>query len=140
MTLYVDTSVLVALLLPDALNAPADRLLRLNKDVVVVSDFAAAEFASAVSRRVRMDDLAEDRARQHLASFDAWVPRSATRTEMRPDDVAAAAGYIRRLDLTLRTPDAIHVAIAYRLGATFATLDVRLATDAARLGVPVLSR
>jgi len=36
-------------------------------------------------------------------------------------DVAAAAAFLRRLDLTLRTPDAPHIAIAQRIRAELLT-------------------
>jgi predicted nucleic acid-binding protein len=42
-----------------------------------------------------------------------------------------------RLDLTLRTPDAIHIAIARRLDATLVTFDQRMATNARALGMAV---
>jgi uncharacterized protein len=49
---YLDASVLVALLTDDALTARADTLFRTLAPIPVVSDFATAEFASALGRRV----------------------------------------------------------------------------------------
>lgn len=46
MKLYLDASVLVALLAPDPLSERADTLLA-QRPSLIVSDFAAAEFASA---------------------------------------------------------------------------------------------
>jgi predicted nucleic acid-binding protein len=46
---------------------------------------------------------------------------------------------LRRLDLNLRTPDAIHIAIAQRLGAELATFDVRMAESAEALGVTAVA-
>ncbi|MGD9616467.1 MAG: PIN domain-containing protein [Alphaproteobacteria bacterium] len=57
--------------------------------------------------------------------------------EISPADVAAATIFLRRLDLTLRTPDAFHLAIAQRLGATLVTFDRRMAGSAGTLGVAV---
>ena len=134
-TYYLDASVLVALFTDDALSGKADSLLRSMTAVVVVSDFAAAEFASAVAKKVRTGEMIGPEARAAFADFDAWRARSAALTETRTADITAAAGFLRRLDLSLRTPDAINIAIAQRLGAALATLDRRMANDAATLGV-----
>jgi predicted nucleic acid-binding protein len=44
---------------------------------------------------------------------------------------------MRRLDLTLRTPDALHIAISGRVGATLATFDEKMAAAARVVGLPV---
>jgi predicted nucleic acid-binding protein len=44
---------------------------------------------------------------------------------------------LRRLDLTPRTPDAINIAIAQRVGANLATFDVKRAAAASVLGADV---
>src|SRR6516165_1483194 len=48
---YLDASVLVALLTNDPLTGRADAFMRTKMPVLVVSDFAAVEFASAIARR-----------------------------------------------------------------------------------------
>lgn len=82
-----------------------------------------------------MGELLAGRARIAFANFDAWTPRATQRVQSSAVDVRAAEAFIRRLDLSLRTPDAINIAIAQRLGATLATLDRRMAADAERLGL-----
>lgn len=79
-----------------------------------MSDFAAAEFASSVSRRVRTRELTVLEARDAFADFDAWKVMRPELVESSPPDVRDAAIHMRRLDLPLRTPDAIHIAIAQR--------------------------
>ncbi|HZT18287.1 MAG TPA: PIN domain-containing protein [Dongiaceae bacterium] len=51
--------------------------------------------------------------------------------------MASASEFFRRLDLSLRTPDAINIAIAQRLGATLFTFDKKMATNAEILGVSI---
>ena len=137
MSLYLDASVLVALFTSDALTARADAWLRARQPVVIVSDFAAAEFASAIARRVRTGELTADDARGVFATFDDWTARVAGRVETSPADVSTAAAYLRRLDLTLRTPDALNIAIAQRIGAELLTFDQKMAASASTLGLMV---
>ena len=138
MRVYLDASVMVALLSDDALTARADALLRLQDPVLLVSDFAAAEFASALGRRVRTGGLTAAEGRTIFAVFDAWVARTAQRVEAVPADMLVAEGFLRRLDLTLRTPDALNIAIARRLDATLASFDDKMAVCARALGVEVI--
>jgi len=136
LSVYLDASVLVALFVDDVFSAQADSLLRQSPTRVVVSDFAAAEFASSVSRKVRMGRLSEPDAREAFATFDIWAARAAERTGVVASDVGAATRFLRRLDLTLRTADAINIAIAQRLEAELASFDQKMIESAALLGVP----
>jgi predicted nucleic acid-binding protein len=104
----------------------------------MVSDFASAEFASAIARRVRMERLTADEARLAFSTFDAWIARTARQVPMTSADVVAAASYLRRLDLSLRAPDAINIAIAQRLGAELFTFDKQMITSARVLGTTVV--
>jgi predicted nucleic acid-binding protein len=121
----------------DALTSRADSFLRSSDTVSIVSDFAAAEFASAIARRVRIRDLTRDQARATFSTFDAWIGQAVQWAETTTRDVALAAGLLRRLELTLRTPDALNIAIAERLGATLATFDKKMALSARRMGISV---
>lgn len=137
MSAYLDASVLVALFTDDAMTPRATALMGVAPPPFIVSDFAALEFASAISRIVRMRALSRNTAQQALADLDAWLSRSALEVEIGAGDVSAASGFIRRLDLNLRGPDAMHIALAQRLGATLFTVDAKLKTCAKRLGLPV---
>ena len=75
MRVYPDASVLVALFTYDRFTARARAYLTTEIPTLVVSDFAAAEFASAVSRRVRTNDLTPDEGRIAFTSFDSWLAR-----------------------------------------------------------------
>jgi predicted nucleic acid-binding protein len=120
-----------------AFTQRANDFLNAALPVVVISDFAAAEFASAVARMVRTREVTLDEARFILADFDVWRFRVADQPHIAPDDVATAASFIRRLDLTLRTADAINIAIAQRVGAVLATFDTKMAGSARAVGTAV---
>ncbi len=134
---YLDTSIIVALLKPESLSDRAETFVRGNPTGLIVSDFASAEFASAVARWVRNREINMSEGRIALESFDGWAGRLTQRVEISALDVAVATTFLRRLDLPLRTPDAIHIAIAQRLGATLVTFDRRMAASARAIGAAV---
>ncbi|MGO8710884.1 MAG: PIN domain-containing protein [Rhizomicrobium sp.] len=57
--------------------------------------------------------------------------------DMHAADARLANAFVRRCELMLRAPDALHLAISQRLNATLVTLDGRLASAARELGVSV---
>ena len=138
MSVYLDASVLASLFTLDTLTARADAVLRERSPLLIVSDFAAAEFMSAMARRVRMQIITADEARAAFSTFDAWIARTTTLISVTSADVTAAAGFLRRLDLTLRTQDALHIAIAQRVGAALFTFDQQMASAARALGTNLL--
>lgn len=136
MSVYLDASILVSFFTLDTLSSRAESILK-TQSRVVVSNFAAVEFASALARRVRMRLPAEQEARIAFSIFDAWADRTARLVNMDNTDVSAAAAFLRRLDLTLRTQDALHIAIARRLDAALLTFDKQMKEAARVLGVKV---
>ena len=138
MSVYLDASVLVALFADDSLTARAEAYLREHPAELVVSDFAAAEFASAFARRVRERLLTADDARTAFSTFDVWTARETAREQITAADLASAAAFIRRLDMPLRTPDAIHIAAAQRIDAELLTFDQQMAVNARALGLTVV--
>ncbi len=108
-----------------------------NDDTMIVSDFAAAEFASVVARLTRMNLIEAYEARAIFDGFDVWRARFANEEDAGSSDILAATLIIRQLNLNLRTPDAINLSIARRLGASLATFDGRMAENARVLGMAV---
>lgn len=138
MTIYLDNSVVVPLLLPDAFAARAEAFLLSGPIGLIVSDFVSAEFASVVGSRLRTGILAIKDARAVLTNFDLWSGQRTSGAETSTSDIRAAESMLRRLDLTLRAPDAINLAITQRLGADLATFDAKMAASATKLGISVL--
>lgn len=137
MTLHLDTSVIVSLLLPDEHAQRALALVSRHPPTsLAVSDLGRAEFAAVVVRRLRTADLTRKEAERALAAFDAWSASLAA-VETTGTDIRAAETLIRRFDTPLRTMDAIHITIARRSGSDLATFDDGQAKAARRLGVSV---
>jgi hypothetical protein len=66
---------------------------------LVVSDFAAAKFASVSTRLMRMGFVPEDEARAIFSRFDAWRARA---ENVDGADIEAATATIRQLNLNIR--------------------------------------
>jgi predicted nucleic acid-binding protein len=135
---YLDASVIVPLITIDHLSVRARVFMESKRPVLLVSDFACVEFASAIARKLRLKELTSALAMEVLGKFDVWRQAETTSMQLQPDDISNAASFIRRLDLTLRAPDAMHIAMARRAGADLATFDKKMADSALVLGVPTV--
>ncbi len=136
-SVYFDTSVLVSLFVVDGFADRAQIYMRDHEPIPIVSDFAAAEFASSIGRLVRTELLDLEQALSLFATFDGWRGQSALDCAVETSDVATATVLLRRLDAPLRVPDALHLAMARRTGAALATFDARLAEIALRNGLDI---
>jgi predicted nucleic acid-binding protein len=132
-----DASALVALFVGDEFGERAEQYIADHNPTILVSDFAAVEFASAVSRLVRMQLLSRSAAEGVFIDFDAWRRGSTTAIDVGAEDLAAAQAFLRRLEFNLRAGDAIHIGVAQRAQAALATFDRRMAEVASVLGVAV---
>lgn len=137
MSCYLDSSVVLPTLVREPASGVVDSFMTTAGQELLVSDFAAAEVASALSRLVRTGRLQASEGAACLMDFDIWRAAMTTMTEIHAADIRLAGAYVRRFDLALRAPDALHVAIARRLDVALVTLDRRMATAARELGVAV---
>jgi predicted nucleic acid-binding protein len=134
-SVYLDASVILPMLLEEPASEAVDAFLLACDEPLIVSEFAASEVASAASRLVRTGRLTGDQAASALADFDAWRAASTTDIDLGPADIRLAHVFVRRFNLMLRTPDALHAAICRREGLRLVTCDRRLAHAAEALGV-----
>jgi uncharacterized protein len=137
LSVYLDTSVLLPTLIAERSTEAVYEYLGAIDQELLISDFAAAEVASALSRLVRMTLLTDADASARLADFDAWRATMSSPVDIQASDARLAYVYVRRFDLALRAPDALHLAIIRRLSASLVTLDQGLATAAQVLGIAV---
>ena len=136
--IYVDTSVLGAVFFREPTAAALAAALRQHAGAgLVISGWTVTEMASvgaikaragAVSGAMRVDAL---RAFHRFASTELQV------VEVEAFDFRTAAHLIERAS-NLRAGDALHLAVAQRLGAGLATLDQRLGLAATTCGVEVV--
>lgn len=137
LTCYLDASVILPILVKEPASSLVDAFMTTTDRELLVSDFAAAEVASALSRLVRVGRLQASDGAACLIDFDVWRAGMTLPAEIHAVDVRVADAHVRRFDLGLRAPDALHLAIARRLDATLITLDRRLASAAREVGLAV---
>lgn len=131
----LDTSAVASIIIEDHHSPAIWAWLATGPAGIALSAFAAAEFAAVVGRRVRTREYRIADARRALALFDDWVTAHARMLEMAPEDHRVAAGFVRRFELGLRAPDALHIAVCQRLRLPLLTFDKRQAAAARQLGV-----
>jgi len=134
-SLYLDASVLIPKLIEEPDTAAVEAYMAGTPEERLVSDFAAAEVASGLSRHVRTRRLSVGEASAALADFEIWRAANSSSVEVHAADVRLAYAYVRRFDLALRAPDALHLAIARRTEARLVSFDRRLLRSATALGI-----
>lgn len=110
-------------------------LSRQDAATLLISEWVATEFASALSIKIRAGQLTvEDRAKV-AGLFTRLKSESLTVVPVTSEHFLTAARFADQYGIGLRAGDALHVAVAAGLGATICTLDKRLADGAIALGV-----
>lgn len=137
MITYVDTSVLAAYYCPEPLSILAERTLR-RLSSPIISELTLVELTSAISRKIRERTLSREEGARILTQIDAHVEEGYYRImPVRPRDYRVARAWLGQLQGTLRTLDALHLAIAESAEASTLTADKRLAAEARSLGMSV---
>lgn len=139
MSSYFDASAVLALLLNEPTAESVEDFMRRHNGTINVSTLCAAECSAAISGLVRMRRRSETEATILLQRLDDWIDAFGVRTAILDADIEDAGNLVRRLDLKLRTPDAIHIAAARRLTAQLITLDHPMAQAASLLSLPCIN-
>jgi len=132
---YVDTSIVVSFFIRDD-HALKARAWAATGARMVVSDWTATEFTSALSHQVRAGNLTDaERTRAELA-FDRWKSRAVVLEVGRSR--FEEARLLMRTHRRLRAPDALHLAIAISAGLDLATADHDMRDAAVAEGIGVV--
>jgi uncharacterized protein len=138
LSVYLDACVLVPLIVAEA-SSDRVREFVAGSSEIYVSDLGIAEVGAAVSRLVREGDASSEDADATLAYFDEWVASAVIVLPVEAADVRSAGALVRRYELKLLTPDAIHLALCEKHAHILTTLDKRLAKAAEAIGVSVIT-
>lgn len=134
--LYLDTSLLVAGFTHEPATGRALQLLRASaQEQVLISEWVKAEFAAALSTKIRTRQIEPDYREEAVSLFAKSVEDSMEVVEVTTAHFRQAAHFAEHHDLGLRAGDALHLAIAGGHGATLVTLDKRMAAAGEALGV-----
>ena len=110
---YIDTSVIVAYYCPEAISSEVQNLLRSQTEQPALSFLTEVEFTSAISRKVRMNELGPVDANRILTKFTSHTEAGLYRIiPLEKAHYQLAKGWISLLTTPLRTLDALHLAIA----------------------------
>lgn len=136
--IYFDTSFLVPLIIQEATTADIVAFTSgLGHANLAVSHWTRVEFASLISRRVRMKKLDPAPAARAAAGFEALVETSFSIIAPTIEDFDLARRYLARADTGLRAGDALHLAIAAnRSASAIYTLDRVMQKAGIALGLP----
>ncbi len=134
---YVDTSVLVAYYCPEPLSEKAEASLTAQIQPAI-SSLTEIELFSAISRKVREKDIDHKDAGRVIARFVVHLDNHYyTYLPVEPNHFQLARSWIGMFKLSLRTLDALHLAIASSEGFKVVTADKNLSRSAKALGVNV---
>lgn len=135
MTTYLDTSVLVSLFTFETHSQSARSIVAASTGWTT-SDWILAEFSAAIRTKARRGELQSDHVSRLDSGLDAFIEQAGSAVAVIDDDHRQARHLIVA-DGRLRAPDALHIAVVQRLGATLATFDTNLARAAREVGIEV---
>lgn len=137
--IYVDTSVIVALLTVESTTQGVTAWYAGLDETPACSDWLLTEFSSALSIKLRTGQINETNAKRVRKEFELLAEGGLRIVPVSRDAFRRAAEMVRLHDHGLRAGDSLHLAVALELGAShMATLDGTLAANAKRLGMKLI--
>jgi predicted nucleic acid-binding protein len=111
---YLETSVLVPLFLPEPESERVQRWLERQTDkILLISEWTLTEFASALGLKVRSKLLQLHKAQEAQKLFEKLAAQSLHVHVPTRADYVRAKDYLSEYGLGLRAGDALHLAIAF---------------------------
>jgi predicted nucleic acid-binding protein len=138
--IYVDTSVLVALIVKEPGSAAVSAWYAAAKSELVSAAWCVTEFVSALGLKQRTAQLDGEQARAAWERFERLVANDVRLLPVELGDFHRAARLTLDAASSIRAGDALHLACAERAGAKgLATLDKAMAGNASRVRLKPLA-
>jgi predicted nucleic acid-binding protein len=137
--IYVDTSVIVALLTVEPKTQSVMAWYAGLQEVPMAADWLLTEFSSAISIKVRTGQLSEANAKQVRKEFDLLTAGGLRFAPVSREAFRQAGEIVKQHQNGLRAGDSLHLAMALELGASsMASLDSTLAANAKGKGLELI--
>lgn len=135
--IYLDTSAIAPFYWPEDLSDRVVNVLKQEPDRTI-SDLTAVEFYSALSRRVRTQEISPSNAQRVIQQFQRHLESGFYQTiTPGPHHYSQAQQWLIQFNTPLRALDALHLAIAHNLNRCLVTADSGLARSAQILNIPL---
>jgi len=136
---YVDTSVIVALLAVEPGTQSVTAWYAGLSDTPACSDWLLTEFSSALSMKMRTGRINQVNAKRVRKEFALMADGGLRIVPISRGAFGHAAEMVKLHNHGLRAGDSLHLAVALELGAShMATLDGTLASNAKRNGMKLI--
>ena len=136
MTIYVDTSLVVALLTQEPATDDVTQWFSAAADDLVSADWCAVEFASTIARKQRTGQLSPAHAESARTVFKELTAGGLRLLPVSRAVFNRAADLVQPYQHGLRAGDALHLAVALEAGAeVLAGLDKTMNASAHRHGL-----
>jgi len=132
---YADTSLIIALVTNEDRSGAALDWLVEQQAPLTTSEWTRTEVASALSIKQRRGQLTDIGRAAVERSLDRMMRNGLDVVPVLTGDFRRAAEYVRAAERNLRGADALHLAVAERLGATVHSLDAAQVAAARALGI-----
>ena len=137
--IYVDTSVIVPLLVSEPKTQAVTTWFAGLRDTPTCADWLLTEFHSALSIKLRTGQISETNAKRVRKEFDLLTEGGLRIVPVSRNVFRHAAQMVQKHGYGLRSGDSLHLAVALELAASqMATLDTTLAANAKRNGIELI--
>lgn len=139
--IYFDTSFLVPLVIPEETSEQIHAFFaQVSSQEMATSHWTLVEFASLLVRRVRMKEITEEAAGRMKILFPEFIEKSMALFLPQLHEFKEAKRFLETPNISLRTGDALHLAIAVHTKCERVyTLDKEMIKAGELLGIPVES-
>ena len=135
MITYLDTSVLLPFYFPEELSAKIDDYLE-RVEGPAVSNLVELEFCSAISKKIRMNEISKTEAQKIIAQFNNHLKEQYfKRFTLSSSHYREAKKLINEFSTPLRTLDALQIAVSSQCCDLLVTSDIKLGKACRAFGV-----